>query len=102
MCSNNEFIYNIKKIIDKTNNENINNLYNDMSTYQKRIFDSWNENIDTFIDYSLNDLLFDFDKDFIEKILEMELESHLNSLKKAGIYNKKNGSTKDISLTFRS
>ena len=32
----------------------------------------------------------------------MELESHLNSLKKAGIYNKKNGSTKDISLTFRS
>lgn len=45
MCSNNEFIYNIKNIIDKTNNENINNLYNDMSTYQKRIFDSWNENI---------------------------------------------------------
>lgn len=67
MCSNNEFIYNIKNIIDKTNNENINNLYNDMSTYQKRIFDSWNENIDSFIDYSLNDLLFDFDKDFIEK-----------------------------------
>ena len=81
MCSNNEFIYNIKNIIDKTNNENINNLYNDMSTYQKRTFDS-------FIDYSLNDLLFDFDKDFIEKILEMELESHLNSLKEAGIYKK--------------
>ena len=37
----------------------------------------------------------------IEKILEMELEANLNSLKEAGIYNKKNGSTKDISLTFR-
>ena len=96
----NHFIDNMKNILDRTNNHEINNLYQDMSKYQRKIFDSWNDNIDGFIDYSLNDLLFDFDKDFIEKILEFELDLYLNEKLKNGEYNKKNGSTKDIRLTL--
>ena len=91
MKENNDFINNIKTILDKSNNEEIYNLYNDMSAYQKKIFNSWNNDISDFIDYSFSDLLFDFDKDFVEKILEMELDIHLNKLKKIGIYNKRNG-----------
>ena len=38
--NNDNFINNIKSILDKTNNHDINVLYNDMSRYQKNIFDS--------------------------------------------------------------
>lgn len=99
--NNNDFINNIKNILDKSSNENISKLYDNMSTYQKKIFDSWENNIDSFIDYSFNDLLFDFDKDFVEKILDLELSYYLNDSLEKGIYNKKNGYTKDISLTFQ-
>ena len=68
--NNDNFINNIKSILDKTNNHDINVLYNDMSRYQKNIFDSWHNNINSFIDYSFSDLLFDFDKEFVEKILD--------------------------------
>ena len=96
---NNEFINNIKFILDKTDNNQINSLYNDMSRYQKRIFDSWNDNIDTFIDYSFNDLLFDFDAEFVQKILELELDLYLKKNISNGKYNKRNGYTKDITIT---
>lgn len=96
---NNDFINNIKSILDKTNNKQIDSLYNDMSRYQKNIFDSWNNNIDSFIDYSFNDLVFDFDADFVQKILELELDIYLKDSFKNGEYNKRNGYTKDISLT---
>lgn len=95
---NNDFIDNIKNILDKTNNKDINILYNDMSKYQKNIFDSWINDNDKFIDYSLSDLLFDFDKEFIEKILRLELDLYLKESHNNGEYNKKNGSTKEINL----
>jgi len=94
------FIENIKVILDKTNNKEMDNLYNDMSKYQKRIFDSWNNDVNSFIDYSLNDLLFDFDKEFIERILELELNAYLKNCLDNGNYNKKNGNTKNINLTL--
>ena len=96
--NNDNFINNIKSILDKTNNHDINVLYNDMSRYQKNIFDSWNNNINNFIDYSFSDLLFDFDKEFVEKILELELNYYLESSLNDGTKNKKNGYTKDIAL----
>ena len=96
--NNDNFINNIKSILDKTNNHDINILYNDMSRYQKNIFDSWNNNINNFIDYSFSDLLFDFDKEFVEKILELELNYYLEKSLNDGTKNKKNGYTKDIAL----
>ena len=96
--NNDNFINNIKSILDKTNNQDINILYNDMSRYQKNIFDSWHNNINNFIDYSFSDLLFDFDKEFVEKILELELNYYLEKSLNDGTKNKKNGYTKDIAL----
>ena len=96
--NNDNFINNIKSILDRTNNHDINVLYNDMSRYQKNIFDSWNNNINNFIDYSFSDLLFDFDKEFVEKILELELNYYLEKSLNDGTKNKKNGYTKDIAL----
>ena len=95
---NDNFINNIKSILDKTNNHDINVLYNDMSRYQKNIFDSWHNNINSFIDYSFSELLFDFDKDFVEKILELELNYYLEDSLNNGTKNKRNGYTKDITL----
>lgn len=96
--NNDNFINNIKSILDKTNNHDINVLYNDMSRYQKNIFDSWHNNINSFIDYSFSDLLFDFDKEFVEKILELELNYYLEESLNNGTKNKRNGYTKDIAL----
>ena len=96
--NNDNFINNIKSILDRTNNHDIDILYNDMSRYQKNIFDSWNNNINNFIDYSFSDLLFDFDKEFVEKILELELNYYLEKSLNDGTKNKKNGYTKDIAL----
>lgn len=97
---NNDFINNIKNILDKSNNKDLDSLYNDMSRFQRNIFDSWVDNPDLFIDYSFNDLLFDFDRDFVEKILELELDYYLHNSISNGEKNKRNGYTKDISLTY--
>ena len=64
--NNDNFINNIKSILDKTNNHDINVLYNDM--------------------------------DFVEKILELELNYYLEKSLNDGTKNKKNGYTKDIAL----
>ena len=96
--NNDTYVNKITSILDKTKNEKINNLYNDMSTYQKKIFDSWIDNPNLFYDYSFNDLVFDFDRNFVENILEMELDFYLKNSNIDG--NKRNGYTKDISLTL--
>ena len=98
MVDDNLFIEKIKNILNTSNNNDMKILYDNMSSYQKKIYDSWIDNPDLFIDYSLNDLIFDFDKDFVEKILEIELDFYLKNSDING--NKRNGYTKDISLTL--
>ncbi len=98
MVDDNLFVEKIKNILNTSNNNDMKLLYNNMSSYQKKIYDSWIDNPDLFIDYSLNDLIFDFDKDFVEKILEIELDFYLKNSAING--NKRNGYTKDISLTL--
>ena len=98
MVDDNLFVKKIKNILNTTNNNEMKELYNNMSSYQKKIYDSWLDNPDLFVDYSLNDLIFDFDKNFVEKILEIELDFYLKNSNIEG--NKRNGYTKDISLTL--
>lgn len=92
-------IKNINTILDKSKNDLINSLYNDMSKYQKKIFDSWQNDSQKFIDYSFNDLLFDFDREFVEAVLNMEIDWYLNNQIDNNKKNKRNGYTKDITLT---
>ncbi|MBR3229722.1 MAG: IS256 family transposase [Bacilli bacterium] len=96
----NNLINSLNSIINDSKNETINNLYDNMSTYQKSIFDNFREDSSNFINYSLNDLIYDFDKNFIETILNLEIDLYLEECKKSGIENKKNGFTKDIDLTI--
>ena len=88
----------IKKIVFSAENKEIEKLYKDMSRYQRRIFDGFKENPEEFVNYSLNDLVFDFDAEFVEKILEIELNAYIRESNKKGIENKRNGSTKDITI----
>lgn len=71
-----------------------------MSTYQKELFNSFKSDSSLLENYSLNDLIYDFDKNFIETILNLELDLYLKVCKDSGISNKKNGFTKDIDLTI--
>lgn len=98
MGMNNKFFNNLHSIISSSNN--MSNLYNNMSSYQKQIFNNFLDNPDDFSNYSLNDLLFDFDKNFIEYLLNLELNLYLEETKQNGIDNKKNGNTKNIHLTM--
>ena len=95
---NNSFVNNIYNILDKSSNNEMKFLYDNMSTYQKRIFDSWLDEPETFNNYSFNDLVFDFDRNFVEKILEIELNFYLKNTNIEN--NKRNGYTKDITLTM--
>ena len=79
-------------------NNNFDEIYNDMSKYQKQIFDNMKNDSYFLENYSLSDLIFDFDSKFIEKILSLEIDLYLEECKKNGIINKKNGTTKNISL----
>lgn len=72
--------------------------YNNMSTYQKKIFNQLTTDNSFFNNYSLNDLMFDFDTEFVQKLLDAELEYYEQECLNNGIYNKKNGSTKNIEL----
>ena len=69
---NNDFIVALQHTISNENNT-FNELYNDMSKYQKQIFDNMRTNPNVLENYSLSDLIFDFDKDFIEAILSLEI-----------------------------
>ena len=91
---------NIYNVLTNSKKEQFFNIYNDMSKYQKSIIDSMLENHDKFYDYSLNDLLFDFDQSFIEFLLNIELEEYLKDNLDSGIFNKKNGSTKNITVSM--
>lgn len=95
---NNDFIVALQHTISNENNNVFNELYNDMSKYQKQIFDNMRTNPNALENYSLSDLIFDFDKEFIQSILSLEIDLYLKECNKKGIYNKKNGSNKDINL----
>ena len=92
------FMNNILSILNNSKNEQFNDIYNNMSSFQKSIIDEMKVNPNKFYDYSLSDLLFDFDKSFIEFLLNLEIDFYLNDNIKNGIINKKNGSTKDIHI----
>ena len=92
------FMNNILSILNNSKNEQFNDIYNNMSSFQKSIIDEMKVNPNKFYDYSLSDLLFDFDKSFIEFLLNLEIDFYLNDNIKNGIFNKKNGSTKDIHI----
>lgn len=92
---NNNFIDALHHIIS---NDNFSELYNDMSKYQKQIFNNMKRDSSFLENYSLSDLIFDFDSKFIEEILSLEIDLYLEECKKNGISNKKNGTTKNISL----
>ena len=96
---NNNFTNALQSILLDESNDNFNFLYNNMSTYQKEIFDNMKNDLDFLNNYSLSDLIFDFDSRFIESILSLELDLYLNECKKNGTFNKKNGSTKNITIT---
>ena len=70
-----------------------------MSSYQKEIFNNMKTDLDFLKNYTLSDLIFDFDSRFVESILSLELDLYLNECKKNGIDNKRNGSTKNITIT---
>lgn len=95
----NNLIESLNCIINDSNNSVINSLYDNMSTFQKSIFDGFRNDINSFENYSLNDLIYDFDKNFIETILNIELDLYLQECKDLGIDNKRNGFTHDIDLT---
>lgn len=95
----NDFILRLKNTLNDSNNVRINQLFLDMSTYQKNIFEKLKTNEEFLSSYSLNDLIFDFDSVFVENLLNIELDIYLEECKKNNIDNKRNGSTKDITLT---
>ena len=70
-------------------------LIQDMSKYQRELFYELETNEEKAKEYSLKDLLFDFDKEFIEKIIKLEIEEYLKENKEE---NRKNGYTKNIEI----
>lgn len=95
--NNNNFINVLHNTI-LSNTSCFNLLYNDMSKYQKEIFEKMKNDQFFLNNYSLSDLIFDFDSKFVETILSLEIDLYLEDCKKKGIYNKKNGTTKNINL----
>lgn len=96
--SNTNHIDNIINILNDTSIDKNIKLYNDMSRYQKELFSNLKQNPNDFVDYSLTDLIFDFDINFVQYILQLEIESYLKECKDKSITNKRNGSTKNICL----
>ncbi len=96
---NNDFINTLQSLLLDKSNNNLKFLYDNMSSYQKEIFNNMKNDFDFIKNYSLSDLVFDFDSRFIESILSLELDLYLKECKKNNIDNKRNGSTKNITLT---
>lgn len=96
---NDNFINTLQNILLDTSNNEINFLYNNLSTYQKEIFDKMKKDKDFLNNYSLPDLIFDFDSKFIESILSLELDLYLKECEKNNMNNKRNGFTKNIAIT---
>lgn len=85
------------KIFGVLSNEEKEKCLMDMSKYQRNLFHELENNEEMAKKYNLNDLIYDFDKDFVEKILELEIEEYL---KENPLDNRKNGYTKGITLTI--
>ncbi|MGN1378871.1 MAG: IS256 family transposase [Bacilli bacterium] len=96
---NNDFINALQNILLNSSNNEFNFLYDNMSSYQKEIFDNMKTDMEFLKNYTLSDLIFDFDSRFIESILSLELDLYLKECKKNNIENKRNGSTKNITIT---
>ena len=94
---NNNFSNTIQHILNNNDNKYV-ELYNDMSKYQKQIFNNMKNDYYFLENYSLKDLVFDFDSEFIKELLSLEIDLYLEDCKKKGISNKKNGCTKNITL----
>ena len=88
---NENVLDNIYDVIVKSDSKEIKKLYDDMSRYQKKIFESWTNDQDKFNGYSLSDLIFDFDREFVEHILELEIEQYIKATNEANNINKRNG-----------
>lgn len=85
------------RIFDVLSKEEKEKCLEDMSKYQRKLFHELEEDAEKASKYRLNDLIYDFDKDFVERILELEIEEYL---KDNPIENRKNGYTKGITLTI--
>ena len=85
------------EIFDLMNKEEEEKWLGDMSKYQRNIYNELKNNPEKARNYNLNDLIFDFDSEFIERILELEVEEEL---KENPEDNRKNGYTKGISLNI--
>lgn len=85
------------KIFDVLSEEEKGKCLIDMSKYQRNLFHELENDSEKASKYKLKDLIYDFDKDFVEKILELEIEEYL---KENTLDNRKNGYTKGITLTI--
>ena len=88
---------NIIEVFNTLDNKKREEIVNDMSKYQRNIINELTNNEEKANEYSLNELLYDFDKDFIQTILEIEIDEYLKENKTE---NKRNGYTKDIELVI--
>ena len=79
------------KIFDVLSKEVREECLNDMSKYQRNRFYELESDPEKAKGYKLNDLIYDFDKDFVEKLLELEAEEYLKENEEN---NRKNGYTK--------
>lgn len=95
----NNFISKFKNNLLNKNNLEMVNIYNDMSKYQRELIDRLIEDEEFLRNYGLNDLVFDFDAKVVEKFLEIEINEYIKFCNENGISNKRNGNTKDITLT---
>ena len=85
------------KIFDVLSDSEREKCLMDMSKYQRNLFYELQNDSEKAKNYKLRDLIYDFDKDFVEKILELEIEEYL---KENSSDNRKNGYTKGITLTI--
>lgn len=67
----------------------------DMSKYQRTLFKELEENIEKASNYKLSDLIFDFDEEFVQRLLDLEAMVYLREHKED---NRRNGYTKNIKV----
>ena len=91
---------NFKKLIERIGKEEYQKLRDNMSSYQRKIMDKFETGERDYNKYELKDLVFDFDSEFVEKILNIEINMYLEECKGKGIINKKNGVTQGIELSL--
>lgn len=77
------------------NEEKLNELKEDMSKHQKEVIDRWKKNPEEAREITLKKLMFEFDREMIERMLEKELEVYLEECSEE---NRKNGYTKDVEV----